>query len=102
MVIEILKHVPQAYTADDGQVIHDLIVPAFERGEAVTVSFSGVGAVPTSFVNAAFVELLERFDFAFIKKHLRIVESTRQINSLIKERFDFETGHRTHPTRAAE
>ena len=99
MVIDILKQVPQAYTADAGQVIHDMIVPALERGEAVTVSFKGVGAVPTSFVNAAFIELLEQFDFAFIKSHLRIVESTRQINNVIKERFDFEVNHRT-PTRA--
>jgi hypothetical protein len=90
MVIEILDHVAQACTADDGKVVHDLIVPALDRGDVVTVSFKGIDAVPSSFVNAAFIELLERFDFPFIRDHLKIVNSSRQINRLIKERFGFE------------
>ena len=101
MVIDVLRHVPHAWTADDGMVIHELVAPLLARGESATVSFEGVGAVTTSFVNGAFIELLERFDFPYIKAHLRVVKSTGQINRMIKERFDFEVNHR-QPPRSAE
>ena len=100
MSIDVLTHAPRAYTYDDGAAIHDLIAPVLARGEVATVSFAGVDAVSTSFVNGAFIDLLERFDFDFIKRHLRVVKSTGQINRTIKERFAFEAGRR-RPTPGA-
>lgn len=101
MVVEVLRCVARPYTAEDGVVVHDAILPGLERGEIVTVSFEGANAVSTSFVNCAFIELLERFDFAFIKAHLRVVKSTGQINRMIKQRFYFEVNRR-QPPHAAE
>lgn len=94
MVIKILSHVGQAYTANDGLVIQRLLAEAFTREETVTLSFEGVDAVPSSFVNGAFVGLLDRYGYGFIKKHVRIVNSTKQINGMIKSRLDDEMSRR--------
>ncbi|MGY3718642.1 STAS-like domain-containing protein [Sutcliffiella cohnii] len=40
------------------------------------VSFQEISALNTSFVNSAFIELLNDYDFPFIKENLRFVDST--------------------------
>ena len=61
-IIAVADHARRAYTSDDGIVIHDLVAPVLRRGESVVVSFKDVDAATTSFVNGAFIELLESFD----------------------------------------
>ena len=48
---------------------------------------AGVGAA--AFVNAAFLRLLEHVPFSQVKSTLSFTQSTRQINQLIKSRFEF-------------
>jgi uncharacterized protein DUF4325 len=67
---------------------------SFSRGEQATVSFRGVDNVPSSFVNGAFVTLLDDFDFEFIKRHLSVIESNRSINQMIRRRLQFEAERR--------
>lgn len=74
-----------------GLKILTLVEEALRAGGEVTVSFEGVSYVSTSFVNSAFINLLEDFTFDTIKAKLSFINSTVQINKLIKERFDFET-----------
>lgn len=90
MVINVLDHVPRCYTYEDGRLIADQIARALRHGEPAIVSFAGVDAVPSSFVNAAFVGLLAEFPLAQIKRLVQVRNSTRQINSLIKERLEKE------------
>jgi hypothetical protein len=90
MVINVLDLVPHCYTWADGEIVGRAIHRALSKKEKVTVSFAGVEDVPTSFVNAAFVKLLEDFDYALIREKLAVVNSTRQINDMIKRRLDFE------------
>ncbi len=91
MVITALDHVPHCYTADDGLTIQRLVDAAMRRGEDVELSFAGVhAAVPSSFVNAAFVGLLERYGLDTIKRSLKITNSTRQINEMIRSRVNAE------------
>lgn len=54
------------------------------------VSFKGVTSLNSSFVNSAFIELLNDFDFSYIRQNLKFTNSTAQINSIIKNRFSFE------------
>ena len=89
MVIRILDHVKTASTYEDGEVIYRLINGPIHEGEAVTVSFDGVLAVPSAFVNAAFVRLVESTPIDRIRNCLRIQDSTRAINELIRRRFTF-------------
>jgi STAS-like domain of unknown function (DUF4325) len=89
MVITALDHVQQCSTYSDGQVIFDLLLPAIKRGEDVTLSFRGVTALPSAFVNSAILRLVEEVPVDEIKAHLRLSDSTRQINELIRDRFAF-------------
>lgn len=91
MVIRILDHIQQCYTNDDGDVIFQIINQAMVGGaDRVQLSFDGVESIPTSFVNSAFIPLLDTFSFDAIKKRLTFVDSTRQINQMIRDRFTFE------------
>ncbi|MGT2883374.1 STAS-like domain-containing protein [Streptococcus ferus] len=78
-----------------GLKILSLIEDALRAEEEVTVSFEGISYVSTSFVNSAFINLLENFAFNTIKAKLSFIKSTIQINQLIKERFAFETNKTT-------
>ena len=89
MVIRILDHIERASTYDDGEVIYRLICDPIARRETVVLSFDGVLAVPSAFVNAALVRLLESVPYEVVRQSLKIVGSTRQINELIKSRFEF-------------
>ena len=89
MVIRIIDHVASFSTYDDGDVIFNLIAPSILKGEDVTVSFEGISAVPSAFVNASLVRLAELVPVSSVRSHLRIEHSTRQINDLIKRRFEF-------------
>lgn len=94
MVINVLDHVERCYSNADGEVICTLIHPGLSRNEQVVVSFSGVDSVPSSFVNSAFIALLDDVDFETIRKNLRFINSTKQINEMIKKRFMFEVNER--------
>jgi|HigsolmetaGSP11D_1036233.scaffolds.fasta_scaffold07639_5 hypothetical protein len=94
MVITVLHHVSHCYSNADGDVIYNVILKGFDAREEVIVSFLGVDSVSSSFVNSAFIQLLDKYDFSFIKRNLRIINSTKQINYMIKSRFEFETTKR--------
>lgn len=94
MVIRIVDHVQTQSTYEDGAVIYRMIADELRSGRSVTLSFAGIKSIPSAFVNAALVKLVEEFDFDFIRSRLHIVESTRQINRLIKDRFYFATNPR--------
>jgi STAS-like domain of unknown function (DUF4325) len=91
MVIRILDHVAQAATYADGEKIFTLIADPIRRRDHVTLSFDGIDAVPSSFINAAVVRLVEVVGIDVIKTHLGVVDSTRQINNLIRDRMAFLT-----------
>ena len=91
MVIRILDHVNTYSTYADGDIIFQLIVSELRRGGSVTLSFDGIKSIPSAFANAALIRLLEQFSFQEIQSRVKIVDSTRQINRLIKDRFAFAT-----------
>lgn len=94
MLIKVLEHVPQCYTRADGEVIAHVISSCLKRGDTVVVSFAGVYGVPSSFVNAAFISLLDDFTFGEIRARVKFANSTKLINDIIKRRFDFEVNKR--------
>lgn len=89
MELRLLDHVKTCSTYGDGEVIYALIAPKIVNGEDVTLSFSGVSAVPSAFINGAIVRLVESSSLDVVRQHLKIENSTRQINELIRSRFDF-------------
>jgi hypothetical protein len=89
--VRVLDFVNQAYTYEDGVIISDIIIKAFSENEQVVLSFFGIDAIPSSFANGCFVRVLENFGFQKIKENLSIVDSTKQINGMIKSRLVFES-----------
>jgi hypothetical protein len=72
MVIKIKEVVSSYSTYEDGEVVFKLIMPRIVKGESVTVDFSGVPSVPSAFVNAAFVRLLEHVSFERVRECLNL------------------------------
>lgn len=93
-LIRVLDHVNHCYSNDDGQVIQSVLRESFDKGEAVVLSFSGVDSASSSFLNTAFIELLNDYSFNFIKSKLSFADTTRTINESIKRRFQFEVNER--------
>lgn len=89
MDIKLLDHVVTCSTYSDGEVIYDLIAQEIVGGNDVTLSFQGVSAVPSAFINASIVRLVESTSLDNVRRHLKISDSTRQINELILSRFEF-------------
>lgn len=92
--IQVKDYVDQVYSNDDGMIIYNALKKELENSNKVTVSFKEISALNSSFVNSAFIELLNDYDFNFIKENLRFADSTNQINNLIKSRFSFEVNER--------
>jgi hypothetical protein len=90
LVIKVLDVVPRCYTWDDGATLAEAIRQAWKAEDRVTVSFAGVDVVPSSFVNGAFVDLLNDVSFDELKRKLKIIDSNRAINDVIRRRLEFE------------
>lgn len=89
VVIRIHDHTPTASTYADGQTIFSLIRPKIEQGESVELSFDGILAVPSAFINAAVIQLVEHVPASQIRANLKITDSTKAINELIRSRLAF-------------
>jgi hypothetical protein len=92
--INIADHVGQCYSNDDGQVIQSVILDHITKNEQITLSFKGIDGVTSSFVNIALIELLETMDFEQVKKKIKFADTSRQINGMIRDRFNFEVNRR--------
>lgn len=88
--IYIAESVEYCYSNEDGEVVYQLICDQLSAGRGVTISFKGVDAVSSSFINSALLQLLDDHEFEWIKDNLKIVDSTKYINDLIKRSFWFE------------
>lgn len=87
--IRLLDHVTRCSTYEDGAIIYRLIKNALEKGDKVEVSFDGVLSAPSAFINGALIELLNDYSFSYIRENVIISNSTRHLNELIKQRFEF-------------
>ena len=95
-MIKVLDLVDRCYNGEDGQVVHDAIVTNLQRDDHLVVSMEGVDSVPSSFVNVAFISLLDLWNFDEIKRKLRFINTNSQINDMIRSRFSFEAKRRSH------
>jgi STAS-like domain of unknown function (DUF4325) len=85
MVVRIRDNVDSADTADQGAAVLDVLRKVLASSEdQVVISFQGVQTATSSFVNSAFLPLLEKYALHELKRRIRVIESTRQINDMIK------------------
>jgi hypothetical protein len=92
MVMRAIEVVPSADTESQGDNLRARIRDELGKSHLVVISFFGIETATSSFVNACFVPLLSDFSFDEIKARIRIIESTRQINEMIKSRLVREAG----------
>ncbi|KIL72505.1 STAS-like domain-containing protein [Bacillus badius] len=94
VIIKVIDQIGRCYSNTDGMMLKQLLLPELQQNKSVTVDFTDIGGTTSSFVNTAFIELLDHFDFAFIKAHLKFINSNSQINNMIKSRFLSEVERR--------
>ncbi|MGY3496379.1 STAS-like domain-containing protein [Bradyrhizobium sp. USDA 4502] len=81
----------RADTAEQGSRLYDALCTALARRDAVVeLDFQSITTATSSFANLAFVQLLTKWSLADLKHRLRVVNSTRQINEMIKSRLERE------------
>lgn len=87
MVIFIHQLVDKCDTNAQGATVQAAIRASIINKDVVTLDFSGIPNVTTSFVNTAFVEIIDDFNFDVFKKYVSIVNVSRQISDLIRSRM---------------
>lgn len=85
MVIFIRDIVKSCDTNAQGAIVYDTVLARLNKDCVLTLDFSGVFNVTTSFVNTAFVDLLDQLSFDTIKSRLAISNANRQVGALIRD-----------------
>jgi len=90
MLVLVQQIAGSADTGAQGEVLYAALNKAFKLNDTVTISFAGLQTATSSFVNMAFVPLLAVWSLREIKRRMKVVQSTRQINDMIKSRLERE------------
>jgi hypothetical protein len=80
----------RADTAEQGAAAFRALHAALSRPGVIDIDFQGITTATSSFANLAFVQLLKTWSLPEIKRRLRVVNSTRQINDMIRSRLERE------------
>jgi STAS-like domain of unknown function (DUF4325) len=97
MVIEVLKITNSCYNHLDGLKLFNVLLKAMPAEKTIVVDFSGVDSTPSSFINSALIGLLDHFSFDQIKEKISFINTTPQINEMIKSRFLYEVATKKSP-----
>lgn len=88
MVIRALDHVSQCYSDTDGRALNGFIRTELRKGRRAIVSLADVDFVSSSFVNEAFVALLDAYDITYVRSHLVIADANKQAADMVRRCFD--------------
>jgi hypothetical protein len=91
MVIEVRRHLSGCDTNEQGDILFELMKEQLEAQARVEVSFLDMLSASSSFVNSAFVPLLETMSFDDVKRQVRIIQANPQIADMIRKRMAFES-----------
>ena len=86
-MIRVIDLVSGADTTEQGLIVLASFMRELSQDDDIVVSFEGVMNATPSFVNASFVELLDHYPLEEIKRRIKVVKSTWQINEMIKARL---------------
>jgi hypothetical protein len=88
MVIFVRNIVDACDTNAQGAIVRNVLDSYLRDGTHVTLDFSGVFNVTSSFVNTAFSDLLDDYDFGYFKSLVSLKNVNRQASALIKSRMN--------------
>ncbi|HEX8624174.1 MAG TPA: STAS-like domain-containing protein [Allosphingosinicella sp.] len=84
MDLKVLELVQDCNTAAEGAVVYEAVRAYIAKGQHITLSFSGADSVPSSFVNASIVRLVEELGFDQVRKSLAMVNCTPQVTDMLR------------------
>ncbi len=87
MDITIKSLITDCSTQESGEKIKNMILLGFNNKELVVISFDKIIAVSTSFINTAFIDLLNEYSYEYLKANLKIIKANNSIRNLITRRF---------------
>ena len=99
VMIRIKDVVDSASSYEDGTKVLDTVRTQLRAGEIVELSFDGIPAVTSAFVNSALIPLLESDSFDVLRNRLLFTHTTRFINDVIRRRFAFVVKRTAHAPR---
>lgn len=91
MVILIKNLVSSCDTNEQGEAVLRTIIREIDRNDSVVLDFTGVLYATSSFVNSAFVPLLERMTFETIKRKVRVTKALPAVADMIRRRMARES-----------
>lgn len=91
MVVLIAKVTGACDTSNQGRILHTCLLDALQAKQIITLDFQGISGVTSSFVNTAFIPLLDHMSFDQIKARLRILNANRQIANMIRDRMSIQS-----------
>lgn len=87
MDLKVNQIVASCYTNDDGAVLYDALASAIDSNRLVTLDFSGVPQVTSSFVNSSLFALFDRYGPDILATKVCIVGVNRQVAGMLRLRL---------------
>lgn len=87
MVILVRSLVQACDTNAQGSALFDAIKGTLNSGSNVCLDFSGIHGMTSSFVNCAFIPLLDEISYDDLKARLALKNANRQIGNMLKDRI---------------
>ncbi len=91
MVISVYEVCGAASTSAEGEALHAAMVNGLRGDDGIAISFANVRTATSSFVNSSLVALLADFEMTEIRRRVDILDSTHQINDMIRRCLKQET-----------
>jgi hypothetical protein len=79
---------PLCVSADDGQRVHDKIVPLLQQGQPVALSFEQVETVISAFLNAAIGQLYGEFPEGRVRELVTVRDMDGEDQAVLKRVVD--------------
>jgi hypothetical protein len=92
MVIHIKSIINYCDTYEDGQIVYKNIQFVLKNHEKLILSFKGINAISSSFINGAFIPLVNILGLDKFKQKIQIIDSNKTMNRLIVDRLNNENG----------
>jgi hypothetical protein len=96
MVVKVRDIVDACDTSTQGHAVFDQIASNLKAGRDTVLDFNGMHGMTSSFVNCAFIPLLDFLPFDRIKQQLSLVGANRQIMNMLRDRMMIHAERRNH------
>lgn len=87
MVMNVKKLVSGCDTNDQGNVVYKYVALNLRENKSVSLDFSGVSNVTSSFVNSSFVQLVDDFGYDTVRTLIALKGVNSQIANMLKDRM---------------